>query len=67
MSLVTSEDLSERLERARLASQQVLNGRPMKVLEPPKAEPEQVSEPVVTEADMKNGFAVDNKSRFRRF
>jgi hypothetical protein len=61
VATTTSEDLVDRLQRAQEASMKVINSRPVQVLEAPKAA-------TVDEVPDHSGpFAVDNKSRFRRF
>jgi hypothetical protein len=60
---ITGNDLADRLMRALQATNKVIEGRPMQVIEPPKAEAVQVDEP----PDHSKPFPVDSKSRFRRY
>ena len=61
----TSEDLVERLEKARAASAKVINARPVQVLSPPTPKP--VSEAQqVSEEHMKRPMASLDTGRFRR-
>jgi hypothetical protein len=62
MVQVDGNDLADRLIRAIAASDKVINGRPMQVIEPPKADAGEPTEP----PDHSAPFASDLKSRFRR-
>jgi hypothetical protein len=63
-AITSTEDLATRLEAAIAATGKVIDGRPAQVLPPPKpVETPQVVEPL----DHSKPFAVDNKSRWRRF
>jgi hypothetical protein len=55
VATTTSEDLAERLERAREASMKVIEARPTQVIEAPKPEP----------LDHSGPFAQNTKHRFR--